>query len=135
MVTSLIRGKYVICKITGSTSAEVIPDGAIFQHDGQIIEVGSYHDLRSQHTGVEVIGSANHVVMPGLVNSHFHVGLTPFQLGSMDLPLELWMADKMGARGLSFSAYWLKSKPPPSRDRSPRGNRASGIPPASYRNR
>ena len=36
--------------------------------------------------------------MPGLVNDHFHVGLTPFQLGAPDLPLELWMFARMGQR-------------------------------------
>lgn len=37
--------------------------------------------------------------MPGLVNDHFHVGLTPFQLGAPDLPLELWLLARMGVRG------------------------------------
>jgi cytosine/adenosine deaminase-related metal-dependent hydrolase len=32
------------------------------------------------------------------VNSHHHVGLTPFQLGSPDYPLELWFASRLGAR-------------------------------------
>ena len=36
--------------------------------------------------------------MPGFVNSHHHVGLTPFQLGSPDHPLELWFASRMAAR-------------------------------------
>jgi 5-methylthioadenosine/S-adenosylhomocysteine deaminase len=36
--------------------------------------------------------------MPGLVDSHHHVGLTPFQLGSPDYPLELWFASRMAAR-------------------------------------
>ncbi len=46
----------------------------------------------------DVLGSAEHIVMPGLVNSHHHVGLTPFQLGSPDYPLELWFASRLGAR-------------------------------------
>src|SRR4030095_13643015 len=48
----------------------------------------------------ETFGSAEHVVMPGLVNSHHHVGLTPFQLGSPDYPLELWFASRMAARSV-----------------------------------
>ena len=44
-----------------------------------------------------MIGSPNYVVMPGLVNDHFHVGLTPFQMGSPDLPLDLWSLDLMGS--------------------------------------
>jgi cytosine/adenosine deaminase-related metal-dependent hydrolase len=38
------------------------------------------------------------VVVPGFVNGHHHVGLTPFQLGSPDYPLELWFASRMAAR-------------------------------------
>jgi len=98
MASTLIRGRYIVCKVTGSTSAEVISDGAVFQRDGEIIEVGRYDDLRARHTAEEVIGSPNYVVMPGLINAHFHVGLTPFQLGAPDLPLELWLPVRMGSR-------------------------------------
>ena len=98
MTSTLIRGKYVICKITGSSSAEVVSDGAVLQRDGEIIEVGDYRDLRARHPDAELIGGPNYVVMPGLVNDHFHVGLTPFQLGTPDLPLELWILDRIGSR-------------------------------------
>ena len=81
MSTTLVRGKYVIRKITGPDSADVVSDGAVFQRDGEIIEVGRYEDLRTQHPDAEVIGSPNYVVMPGLVNDHFHVGLTPTATG------------------------------------------------------
>ncbi len=96
MASSLVRGKYVICKITGPNSADVVSDGAVYQRDGEIVEVGGYDDLKARHPDVEVIGSSRYVVMPGLVNDHFHVGLTPFQLGAPDLPLEMWGLATMG---------------------------------------
>ncbi|MCE2405589.1 MAG: amidohydrolase family protein [Dehalococcoidia bacterium] len=96
MASSLVRGKYVIRKVTGPDSAEVVSDGALFQRDGEIVEVGDYERLRANHPDVEVIGSPRYVVMPGLVNDHFHVGLTPFQLGAPDLPLDLWGLVTMG---------------------------------------
>ena len=98
MTSSIIRGKYVICKVTGPASAEVVTNGAVFQQDGEIKELGNYDDLRANHPDDEVIGSRDHVVMPGLINDHFHVGLTPFQLGAPDLPLELWIIARMSAR-------------------------------------
>ena len=100
MASSLVRGKHVICKITGRDSAEVVPDGAVFQKDGEILEIGRYEDLRARHPETEVIGSTKHVVMPGIVNDHFHVGVSPFQMGSPDLPLELWGLHRLGARSL-----------------------------------
>jgi 5-methylthioadenosine/S-adenosylhomocysteine deaminase len=98
MASSLIHGKYVICKVTGRTEAEVIADGAVFQRDGTIIDLGTQQDLASKYQPDEVLGSDAHVVLPGLVNSHHHVGLTPFQLGSPDYPLELWFASRLAAR-------------------------------------
>ena len=63
MTSTLVRGKYVIGKITGPASAEVISDGAVLQRDGEIVEVGSYDDLIARHPATEIIGSTNAVVM------------------------------------------------------------------------
>jgi cytosine/adenosine deaminase-related metal-dependent hydrolase len=98
MASSLIRGKYVICKVSSRTEAQVIEDGAVFQRDGAIIDIGTYEDLTTKYQPDEILGSSEHVVMPGFVNSHHHVGLTPFQLGSPDYPLELWFASRIAAR-------------------------------------
>src|SRR6266542_942395 len=100
MASSLIRGKYVVAKVTSRTEAEVIPDGAVFQRDGLVVDVGPYADLVARHRPDETLGSPDHVVVPGFVNGHHHVGLTPFQLGSPDYPLELWFASRLGARAV-----------------------------------
>ena len=98
MPSSLIRGKHVICKIDDSGEPVVVDDGAVFQRDGVIVEVGRYADLAARYQPDDVIGSAEHVVMPGLVNGHHHIGVTPVQLGSLDQPLELWFATRIAAR-------------------------------------
>lgn len=102
MSSTLVRGKYVICKALSRTEAEIIEDGAVFQQDGRIVEVGSYQELAAKYQPDHVLGSAHDVVMPGFVNSHHHVGLTPFQLGSLDYPLELWFASRLSARKVDF---------------------------------
>ena len=98
MPLSLIRGKHVVCRVTGVDSAEVVSDGAVLQRDGVIEAVGNYRELSQQHPDAEVIGAGNHIVMPGMVNDHFHVGLTPFQMGAPDLPLEMWSLHRIGVR-------------------------------------
>jgi len=98
MASSLVRGRHVICRVRSRTEADVVDDGAVFQRDGTIVEVGPYRTLAGKYQPDEVIGSTEHVVLPGLVNSHHHVGLTPFQHGSPDHPLELWFASRMAAR-------------------------------------
>ncbi|MEM9815179.1 MAG: amidohydrolase family protein [Cyanobacteria bacterium P01_D01_bin.6] len=102
MVSTLIRGKYVITKALSRTEAEILEDGAIFQQDGRIVEIGSYAELAAKYQPDTVLGSAHDVVMPGFVNSHHHVGLTPLQLGSLDYPLELWFASRLSARKIDF---------------------------------
>ena len=47
-----------------------------------------------------MIGTGNEILLPGFINSHHHVGLTPVQLGSPDMPLELWFATRMIARNV-----------------------------------
>ena len=49
-----------------------------------------------------VIGSGNEVMLPGFVNGHHHVGLTPVQLGSPDMPLELWFVTRMVMRNVNL---------------------------------
>src|SRR3989454_567611 len=98
MASSLIRGKYVIVKVESRRDARIIADGAVFQRDGVVVDVGPYADLQARHRPDEELGSAEHVVVPGFINGHHHVGLTPVQLGSPDHPLELWFASRMTAR-------------------------------------
>ncbi len=98
MVTSLIRGKYVICRVVGRTEVAMIEDGAVFQRDGTIVEIGPYADLVARYQPDEVLGSPDHVVLPGFTNGHHHVGLTPVQLGSPDLALELWFVTRAQTR-------------------------------------
>jgi 5-methylthioadenosine/S-adenosylhomocysteine deaminase len=98
MASSLIHGKYVICQVISRTEAVVIENGAVFQRDGTIIDIGPFRELAAKYQPDEVLGSDGHVVMPGFVNSHHHVGLTPLQLGSPDYALELWFASRMTAR-------------------------------------
>jgi len=98
MVLSLIRGKYILCRALSHSEIELIEDGAVVQQDGEIIEVGKYTSLAEKYSINSILGSANDVVLPGFVNSHHHIGLTSFKLGSSDAPLELWLAKRIGHR-------------------------------------
>ena len=98
MASSLIWGRAVIT-IDGGGAVQVIDDGGVFQRDGEIVEVGPVAELRSRHAADEEIGSRDHVVLPGLINAHHHVGLTPLQLGTLDDSLEPWITDRIGKRG------------------------------------
>ena len=93
MASSLIRGKYVICRAgANAESSTVITDGTIFQRDGVIEDVGDYAALKASHQPDEEIGGSNYVVFPGLVNAHHHGrGVSTFQMGTCDDSLETWI--------------------------------------------
>lgn len=84
-------------------------DAAILVRDGKVAAIGGADDIRRAHPAVPVIGGAGRVVVPGFVNAHHHVGLTPFQLGSPDHPLELWFASRLALRDVDLRLDTLYS--------------------------
>src|SRR6478752_7762359 len=102
MATSLIRSRAAITGTKDRLAGNEIKDGAVLQEDGVITAVGTYDDLHRKHPTVPVIGTGNEVLLPGFVNGHHHVGLTPVQLGSPDMPLELWFITRMVIRNLDL---------------------------------
>ncbi|MGH6815253.1 MAG: amidohydrolase family protein, partial [Hyphomicrobiaceae bacterium] len=102
MTASLIRSRSMIAKTIDRRSWEEIPDGAILQEDGIVKVVGTFDDLRAKHPNVPVLGSGNEIMLPGFVNGHHHIGLTPVQLGSPDMPLELWFVTRLVCRTLDL---------------------------------
>jgi 5-methylthioadenosine/S-adenosylhomocysteine deaminase len=102
MFTSLIRSRAIIAQALDRQTWQQIDDGAVLQEDGVIAAVGTYADLRKRYPNTPVIGSGNEIMLPGFVNGHHHVGLTPVQLGSPDMPLELWFITRMVTRNLNI---------------------------------
>jgi cytosine/adenosine deaminase-related metal-dependent hydrolase len=98
---SLIRSRAAITHTIDRHTWNEIPDGAVLQEDGIILAIGTYADLSRQHPDVPVIGTGREILLPGFVNGHHHVGLTPLQLGSPDMPLELWFVTRMVARNVN----------------------------------
>jgi cytosine/adenosine deaminase-related metal-dependent hydrolase len=101
MAATLVRSRAMITRTLSATAWEEIADGALIQEDGVITEIGTYDDLHRKHPTLPVLGSGKEIMLPGFVNGHHHVGLTPVQLGSPDMPLELWFVTRMVARNLN----------------------------------
>ncbi|MFN3492758.1 MAG: amidohydrolase family protein, partial [Anaerolineales bacterium] len=67
MTTLLIKNAYIVSMDDKQTE---IPNGGIFIRDGIIEKVGQEAEL--PNTANEILDLKNHVVLPGLVNTHHH---------------------------------------------------------------
>jgi 5-methylthioadenosine/S-adenosylhomocysteine deaminase len=99
---SIVRSRAMITKAIDRHSVEEITDGALAQEDGIIVAIDRFDVLKEQYPSLPVIGSGNEIMLPGFVNAHHHVGLTPVQLGSPDMPLELWWVTRMVFRDVDL---------------------------------
>jgi hypothetical protein len=102
MSASVIRSRAMVTHAIDRHRWNEITDGAVLQEDGRIVEIGTYQELSRKHPNVAVVGSGNEVMLPGFVNGHHHIGLTPVQLGSPDMPLELWFVTRLVMRNVNL---------------------------------
>ncbi|TCK23527.1 cytosine/adenosine deaminase-related metal-dependent hydrolase [Ancylobacter aquaticus] len=98
MAELIVQARWVVTGIKDRHTPVVIEDGAVLSRDGVIVAVGASDAMQKLAPAAEVKSYPNHAMLPGFVNSHHHVGLTPLQLGSPDYALELWFAGRMPAR-------------------------------------
>ena len=98
MSQKLVRADTILCGFHPDGSPDLRPDAAVLVEDGSIREIGDADALATANPQAETVGGKGFVAIPGLVNAHHHVGLTPLQLGSPDHPLELWFASRLALR-------------------------------------
>lgn len=94
----IVQARWVVTGIQDRHTPIVIEDGAVLSRGGTIAAAGSLDEMKRLAPQAAVRSYPDHVMLPGFVNSHHHVGLTPLQLGSPDHALELWFASRMPAR-------------------------------------
>lgn len=95
---SIVHAKHLITGSKDRHTWNQIDDAAILIENGKVRTIGLFKELTATHPSLAVHGNGKQVVMPGFVNGHHHVGLTPVQLGSPDMPLELWFITRMVCR-------------------------------------
>lgn len=89
MSTLLVKNAALV--VTMDAALGDIPDGAIFCRDGVIQHIGPASTL--PRTADEVLDLSNHIVIPGLVNTHHHLfqNLTRAVPAAQDAPLFDWL--------------------------------------------
>lgn len=98
MSTQIITAKWIVTGTSRDGDIQMLDDAAIAFDDGVILAVGPRAQVITAYPDAEVTPHPRHLIMPGLINAHHHVGLTPLQLGAPDSPLELWFAARLAIR-------------------------------------
>ena len=115
MNKNLVVADALVIEVDSNNKPIILENSAALVQEGIINEIGPTNELRQKYQNVPEIGGNGMVAMPGLINAHHHVGLTPFQLGARDQPLELWFAERVKMRDLCprldtlFSAFEMIS--------------------------
>lgn len=111
MSVEILTARWILTGVTADGVPEIIDDGAIAFEDGIVVAAGPATEIKTTYPGAMISDHPNHMIIPGLVNSHHHIGLTPLQLGAPDYPLELWFAARLAMRKIDpyldtmFSAF------------------------------
>jgi cytosine/adenosine deaminase-related metal-dependent hydrolase len=102
MTKKIVKAKWIVQGVKDRQTLDIVEDGALVHENGVILDIGAADEIIRKHENAEVTGSSDQIVFPGFVNSHHHVGLTPLQLGSKDLPLEEWLVSRISARSIDL---------------------------------
>lgn len=80
------------CILTCTPAAEVITDGWLAVSGTAIAALGR---MPAPVAGREVIDARGGILMPGLINTHTHLPMTLFRGLADDLPLEVWLRERI----------------------------------------
>ncbi len=84
MADIIIKNAYIL---TMDPDREDIENGVVVIEDGKIKEIGKSTESKAD----KEIDAGGNVVMPGLVNTHCHAGMTLFRGYADDMPLQDWL--------------------------------------------
>lgn len=98
MSVRIVTARWIVTGTAEDGEIQMMDDAAIAHEGGVIRAVGSKPEIVATYPDAQVDRYSHHLIMPGLINAHHHVGLTPLQLGAPDSPLELWFAARLAIR-------------------------------------
>ena len=115
MSTKIITARCIVSGVSDEQSPDVIEYAGLAYKDGIVLSLGPAEDIKHSYPNAAVTDYPHHLIMPGLINSHHHIGMTPLQMGAPDSPLELWFAARLAMRKVDpyldtlFSAFEMIS--------------------------
>jgi 5-methylthioadenosine/S-adenosylhomocysteine deaminase len=92
MTLEILTARWIVTGVADNDTSHMVEDAAIAHADCVILAAGPASEVTLAYPEAQVSAYANHMIMPGLINSHHYIGLTPLQMGAPDSPLGLWFA-------------------------------------------
>ena len=89
-VDMLIEARWVLAIIPSNV---VLEYAAVVVNEGMIVEITTINEARLKYLALDIISVEDHVLMPGLINSHTHAGMTLMRGLADDVPLMPWLKD------------------------------------------
>ncbi len=77
--------------VTQNAKREIVKADILLSDEGVVEEIGKDIDEKAEL----VIDASNHIVMPGLINTHTHIAMTLFRGYGEGLPLHDWLGKKI----------------------------------------
>mgnify|MGYP000137237462 CR=1 FL=1 len=69
----------------------LLEHAAVAIHQGKIVEVAAIETISANYQASKTVRLDEHVLIPGLINLHTHVGMTMMRGLADDLPLMQWL--------------------------------------------
>ena len=88
----------------------LLEDHCLVIQGGKIIAVAPRETAVKEYPNAEVIDRPNHLLIPGLINAHTHVGMSLFRGYADDVPLMTWLNDYIWpAEGKWMGAEYVRA--------------------------
>ena len=77
------------------------PTGAVLEaasiaiHNQRIVKLGDREHIHAEFTSAQVVERNEHVLLPGLINTHGHAAMTLLRGFAEDSPLETWLTEQI----------------------------------------
>lgn len=98
MSVQIVSARWIVTGTNPDGIPQTLDDAALAYEHGEILTVGPAETVRQTYPDAPVSSYPHHLILPGFINAHHHVGLTPLQMGAPDSPLELWFAARLAMR-------------------------------------
>ncbi len=95
-VDLIIAAPWII-PMSAESNSEIkyLKNAALVIKNGKILDLNSEETILKRYQSQNIIHKENHVLMPGLINSHTHLAMSLLKGVADDLPLMTWLKDNI----------------------------------------